>query len=66
MTPTYFQELYDFNYWNNHRVWECLLTLSDEQMTQAVDESDWSLLTHCFHIIGVEEWWVRFLYRKRS
>lgn len=61
MTPAYFQELYDFNYWNNHRVWDCLMTLSDEQVVQAVDESDWSLLIHCLHIIAVEDWWVRFL-----
>jgi uncharacterized damage-inducible protein DinB len=61
MTPAYFQELYDFNYWNNQRVWDCLMALADEQVAQAVDASDWSLLTHCLHIIAVEDWWVRFL-----
>ena len=61
MTPAYFQELYGFNYWNNHRVWECLLAFSDGQVIQAVDESEWSLLTHCIHIVAVEDWWVRFL-----
>ncbi len=61
MTPAYFQELYDFNYWNNQRVWDCLMALPDEQVAQAVDESDWSLLIHCLHIIAVEDWWVRFL-----
>lgn len=61
MTPAYFQELYAFNDWNNRRVWECLLSLRDEQMAQPVDASDWSLWTHCFHLIAVEEWWIRFL-----
>ena len=61
MTPAYFQELYDFNDWNNRRVWECLQPLYDEQMTQPVDASDWSLLIHCFHVLAVEEWWIRFL-----
>jgi uncharacterized damage-inducible protein DinB len=61
MTPAYFQELYDFTYWNNYRVWECLMALSEEQVTQPVDESDWTLHLHCYHIIAVEEWWIRFL-----
>jgi uncharacterized damage-inducible protein DinB len=61
MTPAYFQELYDYTYWNNRRFWACLLQLSDEQVMQPVDESDWSLFVHCLHIIGVEEWWIRFL-----
>lgn len=61
MTPAYFQELYDFNDWNNRRVWECLLSLPEEQMTQSVDAADWSLHIHCFHLISVEEWWIRFL-----
>ncbi|MEZ4863318.1 MAG: DinB family protein [Caldilineaceae bacterium] len=61
MTPAYFQELYDFNYWNNHRVWQCLLPLTEAQVQQPTSEEEWSIFVHCLHIIGVEEWWVHFL-----
>jgi len=37
------------------------MTLSHEQVVQAVDESDWTLLIDCLHIIAVEDWWGRFL-----
>ncbi len=61
MTPAYFHELYDYNFWNNRRVWNCVTALSHEQITQPNAYSQGAILTQCFHVMSVEWWWIRFL-----
>lgn len=61
MNPIYFIELYDYNDWNNRRVWECVMQLDDTQVQQPVDSDGWTIFQHCLHIVAVEEWWIRFL-----
>lgn len=61
MTPTYFQELYDYNFWNNQRLRESVSALSAEQITQPNSYSRGPILNQCFHVMGVEWWWTHFL-----
>lgn len=61
MDKAYFQELYDYNYWGHHQVWQCLMQLSEAQFRQVLAYSIGSLYTHCVHVISVEYWWFRFL-----
>ncbi len=61
MNAIYFIELYQYNLWNNRRVWECLMALEEQQVHQTLAADEWTLFQHCLHIIAVEDWWIRFL-----
>ena len=61
MSPGYFRELYDYSFWNNHRVWHCVTALGDDQITQPNSYSQGPILAQCFHVMAVEWWWVHFL-----
>ncbi len=61
MDVYYFQELYDYNYWQNRRVWKCILALTDAQFDQDLEYSHGSLRMQSIHVMAVEDWWVRFL-----
>ncbi len=62
MTPAYFRELYDYNFWNDRRIWRCVTALSDEQITQPIAYSQGAVLAQCFHVMAVEWWWIHFLH----
>lgn len=61
MTPDYFVELYDYNYWANRRVWNCVEQLSDEQFKHDLGYSRGSIHVQCFHMMFVEQMWFRHL-----
>ena len=61
MNAIYFIELYDYNFWNNHRLWNCFMQLTEAEIHQPVDSDGWTLFVHCVHIVSVEDWWIRFL-----
>jgi len=61
MNTIYFIELYEYNFWNNRRLWDCFLQLEEAKIHQAIDSDGWTLFRHCLHIISVEDWWIRFL-----
>lgn len=61
MTKEFFQELFDYTYWAHRRVWACVVQLSEEQFTEALDSSVGSLHEQCLHTMSVEFWWFRFL-----
>ncbi|MEM8533983.1 MAG: DinB family protein [Chloroflexota bacterium] len=61
MDPSYFQELYRYNFWANRQVWACITHITDDQFIQKLDYPDDMLKNQCFHTMAVESWWFRFL-----
>ena len=61
MNTIYFIELYEYNFWNNQRLWACFVQMSETEIRQPIDSDGWTLFRHCLHIISVEDWWIRFL-----
>ena len=61
MSPAYFHELYDYNFWNNRRVWNCVAALGDAQITRANPYSQGAILAQAVHVLAVEWWWIHFL-----
>jgi uncharacterized damage-inducible protein DinB len=56
-----FVRLFDYCRWANHRVWECVMALSDEQFEQPLEYSIGSIHKQVFHTMQVEHWWPHFL-----
>lgn len=56
-----FVQLFDYCRWANHRVWECVMALSDEQFYQPLDYSVGPIQRQVFHTMQVEYWWPHFL-----
>ena len=54
MDRQYFVERYDYNYWAQRRVWECVLQLSDEDFRRDLHYSVGSILDQCAHMIIAE------------
>lgn len=61
MTREFFQEIYDYSYWAQRRVWACVEQLSEEQFTQDLESSVGALFDQCLHTMAVESWWFHFL-----
>lgn len=55
---SYLQKLIDYNYWAHQRVWDCVLTLSEEQFTQTSDYSLGAVKSQMVHIMWAEEIWL--------
>ena len=61
MNKATLQELYDYNFWANRQVWDCILALSDEDFEQHLDYSIGSIHVQAAHLIAVESWWFTYL-----
>lgn len=61
MDNAYFLDLYAYNRWANHRLWDKVIMLSDEQYHQDIDYSIGSVHNHVLHMAAVEGWWFHFL-----
>lgn len=61
MNSTYFQDLYNYNFWAHRRVWACIEQLSDDQFTHDPGHSIASIRDQCIHTMAVEWWWFHFL-----
>jgi uncharacterized damage-inducible protein DinB len=60
MTPTYFQDIYRYNFWANRLVWSCFDSLTDDQFNAPDGERD-SIRQDLIHVMGVEHWWLVFI-----
>jgi uncharacterized damage-inducible protein DinB len=58
MNVAYFQEMLDYNRWANHRVWDCVAGLTDEQFNRTSDYSIGSVHAQVVHTMAVE--WLFF------
>jgi uncharacterized damage-inducible protein DinB len=61
MEPALWQELYDYNFWANRRVWALVTALNEELFNQPFAGERHTLREQCTHILAVEYWWLRFL-----
>ncbi|NDJ78251.1 MAG: hypothetical protein GYB65_18540, partial [Chloroflexi bacterium] len=61
MDKAYFQQLYDYTYWADRKVWACVMTLSEQQYRQDIDFSVGPINVQCVHMLAVEYWWIHFL-----
>src|SRR5689334_19158338 len=57
MDRQHFVELYDYNYWAQRRVWDCVQQLSEEDVRKDLGYSVGSILDQCAHMLSVEHWW---------
>lgn len=62
MEPSVWQELYDYNFWANRRVWEQIMALDESLFDKPLGDDRRSLHIQCVHILAVEYWWVHFLH----
>lgn len=61
MEPSVWQELYDYNFWANRRVWGMVVALDESLFDKPLGGDRRSLREQCLHILGVEYWWIHFL-----
>lgn len=61
MEPSVWQELYDYNFWANRRVWALVTALDESLFDRALGGDRRSLRVQCIHILAVEYWWIHFL-----
>ncbi len=61
MHPDLWRKLYEYDFWANAHLRQCISGLSDEQLNQAPPNEEWSLRLHLIHLVGVESWWFHFL-----
>jgi uncharacterized damage-inducible protein DinB len=62
MEPSLWQELYDYNFWANRRVWESIMALDEAFFDKPLGGDRRSIRIQCIHILEVEYWWVHFLH----
>jgi uncharacterized damage-inducible protein DinB len=61
MEPLVWQELFDYNFWANRRVWESVMALDERLFDRELGGDRRSLRQQCIHILAVEYWWLHFL-----
>jgi len=61
MDKTYFMDLYDYNFWADRKLFDCVMALTEEQYRQEIDFSSGPIAIHVLHTMGVEHWWIHFL-----
>jgi uncharacterized damage-inducible protein DinB len=62
MEPSLWQELYDYNFWANRRVWKLVTALDESLFDKELGGDRRSLRAQCIHILEVEYWWIHFLH----
>jgi uncharacterized damage-inducible protein DinB len=61
MEAAQWQELYDYNFWANRRVWASVMALDESLFDRPLGGERRSIRTQCIHIMAVESWWLHFL-----
>jgi uncharacterized damage-inducible protein DinB len=51
------RRMFDYHYWANNLVWECVMKLTDEQYAQHLDYSIGSIQRHMQHTLATEWMW---------
>ncbi len=61
MDKSAFIDLYDYNFWADRKLLDCVMALTEEQYRQDIDFSSGPIFVHVVHTMGVEHWWIHFL-----
>lgn len=51
------RRMFDYHYWATHLVWDCVMTLTEEQFAQDVGYSHGSIKRLMIHTLGTEIFW---------
>lgn len=54
MNASHYRRLFEYNDWANHRVWECVTPLTEEQLRRPCDYSIGSIHEQVVHQMGAE------------
>ena len=58
LTADAIRHFYEYNFTINRKIWDqCVMQLTDEQFTQAVDYSIGSVRNHVVHMLDVDDNW---------
>ncbi|MCA0456797.1 MAG: DinB family protein [Chloroflexi bacterium] len=57
MDKPFFIKMFDYNFWTHHKVWDCVLRLTDEQFQRPLDYSVGSIQNQCVHVLATEMMW---------
>jgi len=58
-TQAYVQLIWDYNYWAHHKLWDALMTVSEEGFVRDIDYSVGSLHKQVIHTMWAEALWLR-------
>ncbi len=61
MNQDFFVQLYDYTFWAERKLFDCVLALSDAQYRQPISFSIGPICAHVVHLMSVEHWWFYFL-----
>ncbi len=61
MNPDAYRDLFVYDEWATHRVWDCLEQLTDEEFTTDLNYSVGSLRMQTVHMLTNQSFWVGFL-----
>jgi uncharacterized damage-inducible protein DinB len=61
MEARVWQELYEYNFWANRRVWESVMALDESLFDKPLGGDRRSLRVQCLHMLAVEYWWLHFI-----
>ena len=61
MNPEAIRLLFEYHYWASERVWECIMTLTDEQFVQPIDYSLGSIRNQIVHVMSATQRWIKRL-----
>jgi uncharacterized damage-inducible protein DinB len=56
-----FVQLFDYCRWANHRVWGCVVALSEDDFHKPLNYSIGAIQKQIFHTMSIEHWWPHFL-----
>jgi len=62
MTVQEMIRLFDYMYWANKQMWQCVLTLDEAQQKINLDYSIGSVHDQLVHLVSVENLWVNYLW----
>jgi len=62
MKITDFQQLFDYMYWANRQMWQCVAGMNTSQHRENLDYSIGSVYLQLVHIVSIENLWINYLW----
>lgn len=62
MTVQGLTQLFDYMYWANCQMWQCIMSLDEQQRLQPLDYSIGSIHSQLAHMVTVDNLWINFLW----
>lgn len=62
MNIQHLTQLFDYMYWANCQMWQCVISLDEEQLTTDLDYSIGSIRAQLVHMMAIDNLWINFLW----